>query len=242
VLPPDNLETPQFKAKTSHLVVNPTWYVPRNILTKEMLPEIKRDPEILKKMGYILKNSRGEEVDPLSVNWEKVSPTRVPYTLEQLTGADNSLGKVVVHFPNAYSIFLHDTPNKWAFSLSERHVSHGCVRLEKPFDLVEFLMYFNKKDRFDDLLMTAGFPPRHDEERLEKWEKEKPMRDTSSQKPKQDQYFYLDSMLPVYLVYITAVSMEHDGLSVFRDIYRQNDKIISAMRRPAAARKVVLKD
>jgi len=90
--------------------------------------------------------------------------------------------------------------------------------------------------------MTAGFPPRHDEERLEKWEKEKPMRDTSSQKPKQDQYFYLDSMLPVYLVYITAVSMEHDGLSVFRDIYRQNAKIISAMRRPAAIRNSVLKD
>ena len=242
VLPPDNLETPQFKAKTSHLVVNPTWYVPRNILTKEMLPEIKRNPEILRKMGYVLKNSSGEELDPLSVNWEKVSPARVPYKLEQLSGADNSLGQVVVHFPNAYSIFLHDTPHKWAFSLSERHVSHGCVRLEKPFDLVEFLMYFNKKDRFDEVLMTAGLPPRHDEEKLEKWEKEKPKRDTSVQKPKPDRYFYLDSMLPVYLVYITAVSTEQNGLSVYRDVYRQNAKIISAMRRPAGIRNSVLKD
>lgn len=242
VLPPDNLETPQFKAETSHLVVNPTWYVPRNIFTKEMLPEIIKNPEILNKMGYVLKDSKSEVVDPFFVNWEKVSPARVPYTLEQLRGVNNSLGKVVIHFPNAYSIFLHDTPNKWAFLLSERHVSHGCVRLEKPFDLVEFLMYFNKKDRFDEVLITAGLPPRHDKGKQKKWEKEKPISDTAILKPKQDQYFYFDSMLPVYLVYITAVSTEQGGLSVYRDIYRQNAKIVSAMRRPATVRKAVLKD
>lgn len=237
VLPPDNLETPQFRAKATHLVVNPTWFVPRNILTKEMLPEIRRNPELLIKMGYVLKNEKGEEVDPFSVDWESVTPAKIPYTLQQTGGADNSLGLVVIHFPNAYSIFMHDTPHKWAFSLAERHVSHGCVRLEKPFDLVEFLMSFNKKDRFDEVLTMAGLAPKHDKKKLEVWEKEKSIRDTARKIIKQDQYFHLDSTLPVYLVYLTAGVTEEGKLSVYKDVYRQNSRIMATMYRPISVRR-----
>lgn len=230
VLPPDNLETPNFKAKTTHLVVNPTWFVPRNILTKEMLPEIKRNPEILKKMGYVVKDREGEEVDPFSIDWEKVSATNIPYTLEQTGGSDNSLGRVVVHFPNAYSIFMHDTPHKWAFGLDERHVSHGCVRLEKPFELVEYLLSFNKKNKLDQVLMTAGMTPKHSKELIKTWGKDKSLRDSLQKHIQKDKHFQLDSMLPVYLVYFTAYRGPQNKVSFAQDSYRRDIQVQKAMQ------------
>jgi len=229
-LPPDNLETPNFKAKTTHLVVNPTWFVPRNILTKEMLPEIKRNPEILKKMGYVVKNREGEEVDPYSVDWEKVSAKNIPYTLEQTGGSDNSLGRVVVHFPNAYSIFMHDTPHKWAFGLDERHVSHGCVRLEKPFELVEYLMSFNKKNKLDQVLMTSGMTPKHSKELIKTWEKDKSLRDSMQKHVQKDKHFQLDSMLPVYLVYFTAYRGPQNKVSFAQDSYKRDIQVQKALQ------------
>lgn len=239
VLPPDNLETPMFKAKTSHFVVNPTWYVPRNIIAKEMLPDIRKNPEILQKMGYIVKNSRGEEIDPHSINWWAVSPGRVNFTIEQTTGAENSLGLVVIHFPNPYSIFMHDTPAKWVFGLDERHVSHGCIRLEKPFALVEFLTSFNKKDNYDKALMAAGLAPEHDTALLSKWEKaEQERKDTAGVfKPVQDKYFRLDSALPVYIVYFTAWSRESGKIVYSRDAYHRDSRILLEMKRPGKKRR-----
>lgn len=238
VLPPDILETPNFNARITHFVVNPTWYVPRNIVIKEMLPEIRNNPEILHKLGYIVKDSRGEEIDPHSINWWKVTPGRVNFTIEQTTGVVNSLGLVVIHFPNPFSIFMHDTPAKWVFGLDDRHVSHGCVRLEKPFDLVEFLTSFNRKDNFDKALIAAGLPPRRDTAVLRKWKAaEKKRIDTTGVfKPVQDKYFHLDSALPVYLVYFTAWENTSGKIEYTRDAYHRDQRMVTEMKRPGRRR------
>ncbi|MCC7296740.1 MAG: L,D-transpeptidase family protein, partial [Bacteroidia bacterium] len=132
VVAPDNLETPLMKAKLTHFVANPTWHVPRNIMVKEILPQMQRDPGYLAKHNYKLLNLKNEELDPFEIDWKNVSKVKWKYKIEQQPGEDNSLGKVVIHFPNLYSIFMHDTPSKFAFNADFRHVSHGCVRMQNP--------------------------------------------------------------------------------------------------------------
>lgn len=239
VLPPDNLETPLFTASISHFVVNPTWFVPRNILVKEMLPEIRKNPAILKKMGYVVKDKNGEEINPWSIDWNHVTPNKVNFTIVQTTGDENSLGKVVIHFPNPYAIFMHDTPHKWVFGLDERHVSHGCIRLQEPFKMVEFLTSFNKKDNFDKALIAAGMPPEHDTALLRKWKKEQKefKKDSFYQfKPEQDKYFRLDSSLPVYLVYFNAWSNSTGNIMYSKDSYKYDKRTLSEMNRPGRVR------
>jgi murein L,D-transpeptidase YcbB/YkuD len=126
---------------------------------------------------------------------------------------------------------LHDTPQKWAFFSSNRHVSHGCVRLEKPFDLAEFIMTLTQHNKYDDVLMAAGMSPKHDRRKIKKWIDDKPNRDTLTVKIKQNQRFNLNINLPVYLVYFTAVSNENGTLSYFRDAYRRDNKLMAVMKK-----------
>ncbi|MBL7813136.1 MAG: L,D-transpeptidase family protein [Bacteroidetes bacterium] len=242
VLPPDNLETPQIQSKITHLVANPTWYVPHNILVKEMLPEIRKDPNSLIRLGYVLKDQKGNEINPFDIDWNSIRPSQMNFRVEQTTGSSNSLGLVVIHFPNPFSIYMHDTPYKFVFGLDERHVSHGCVRLEKPFKLVEFLTSFNRKDNYDRVLMSAGLPPEHDQELLKKWKKEKlaASKDTSGKsefKPEHDKYFHLDSNLPVYIVYFTAWQGENGGIQFSADDYKRDVLLMKMMHRPEGVRK-----
>jgi murein L,D-transpeptidase YcbB/YkuD len=233
VVPPDNLETPLMKAMLSHLVVNPSWFVPRNIMTKELLPQIQEDPGILAEKNYILRNHKGEEIDPFSVDWLAVTPKNWKYRIEQKPGDGNALGQVVIHFPNSYSIFMHDTPSKNAFGWLDRHVSHGCVRMEHPMQMVEFITAFHKKDNTDDIFIAAGMEPVHDEKRIKKYLADiKDSAKAEKLKPKPNAYFKAEKSIPVYLVYFTCATNDAGGIFYYTDNYNRDLKLLQEMKRP----------
>jgi murein L,D-transpeptidase YcbB/YkuD len=60
--------------------------------------------------------------------------------IRQLPGGDNSLGRVKFIFPNNYNIYFHDTPAKSLFGIEKRAFSHGCIRLEEPVKMAEYLL------------------------------------------------------------------------------------------------------
>lgn len=127
--------TPIFKSKITYVTFNPTWTVPPTILQKDILPKVRRD------IGYLAKNkirvldSNGREVDPNKVDWNK--PGNI--TLRQDAGDDAALGQVAIRFPNDYAVYLHDTPHRELFVTSQRAFSSGCIRVERPLELVERL-------------------------------------------------------------------------------------------------------
>jgi murein L,D-transpeptidase YcbB/YkuD len=134
-------KTPVFKSELRYMDVNPTWTVPRTILEKDMLPRIKQDPSYLQQKGLKLLDRNGDEADPATVEWSRYSTAAgFPYLLRQGPGPSNALGRIKFMFPNDYAIFLHDTPSRNLFEQSERAFSSGCVRVEGPFKLAEFLM------------------------------------------------------------------------------------------------------
>lgn len=128
-------QTPTFRADMRTVVLNPDWTVPPRILAKEVLVGMRRNPSYLAEKNLRLYDNHNHPVE--AVDWDRVKRGSFPYTVRQAPGEDNALGRVKFLFPNKYSIYLHDTPNRFRFQAEARTFSHGCVRLENPHDLAE---------------------------------------------------------------------------------------------------------
>jgi murein L,D-transpeptidase YcbB/YkuD len=133
-------KTPVFTAEMSYLVFNPTWTVPPTILREDILPKAEADPNYLTERNFQLVNSDGEVIDPLAVDWSKVTSNGFPYQIVQGPGPNNALGLVKFMFPNKHFVYLHDTPSRAYFKSSQRTFSSGCIRVDRPFELVQLLL------------------------------------------------------------------------------------------------------
>jgi murein L,D-transpeptidase YcbB/YkuD len=135
--------TPTLVSEINEVILYPYWMVPHSIATKELLPSIRRDIGYLEANGYQVINRQGRIVDPYKVDWSVLSGSNFPYIIRQSTGCDNALGLIKLNFYNPYSVYLHDTPNKGLFGFNKRYFSHGCMRLEKAFELGRLVLTGN---------------------------------------------------------------------------------------------------
>lgn len=190
----DGWRTPFFQDSLEFIVVNPYWNVPPSIVRRDLVPAVERDPGYLARNGYEVLNRSGGRVDPYAVN---VSTDA--YTIRQRPGSNNALGEVKFVFPNAMNIYLHDTPAKHLFERSRRAFSSGCIRVEKPRELAEYL------------LRTATTTPPGMYERL---------RETG-----REQWVELDEKLPIYILYFTAWADEQGSVRFYQDVYRKDSAI-----------------
>lgn len=133
--------TPIFADTMEYVIFNPTWSVPNSIASKEFLPKIRKNPAYLARNGYVLR-PKGSTA-PLNaqiINWYKVTEDNFPYHITQKPSKDNALGKVKFIFPNKAQVYLHDTPEKKFFGRAKRAFSHGCVRLECPEEVANYVL------------------------------------------------------------------------------------------------------
>ena len=136
-------KTPLLNSHIMRMDVNPQWIIPRSIIKKEVIGHAGNPDYFERHRYFILKRSSGRRVDPASVSAGML--LNPDYFVIQEGGEGNSLGRVVFRFNNNFSIFIHDTSSKWAFDRGSRSVSHGCIRVQKPFELAVFLL--DKKDK-----------------------------------------------------------------------------------------------
>lgn len=143
-------QTPSFITFSDELVTYPYWNVPRSIALKEILPKVKRNIGYLSQNNMQIIDSQGNIQNPEALSWADFSVTNFPYRFRQSTGCDNALGLVKFNLKNPYSIYLHDTNARSLFSRSNRWLSHGCIRLQKPTELANF---FLNDEVFDEKFM-----------------------------------------------------------------------------------------
>jgi murein L,D-transpeptidase YcbB/YkuD len=192
--------TPVLSATITHLVLKPAWRVPPSIAREEILPRLRQDPAYLvqnnMRVWYVSSNGAWE-INPSTVDWFKVQAKNLPYRFRQEPGPKNPLGDIKFVFPNQFDIYLHDTPSRTLFTRTDRALSHGCIRIEKPFDLAEYVLQHN---------------PRWTRERL-----------VSAIAKSPGQTVPLPEPLPIHLTYRTAW-VDEDGVVHFRtDIYGYDD-------------------
>jgi murein L,D-transpeptidase YcbB/YkuD len=131
--------TPIFVDTLEYIVFSPTWNIPASILEEEAIPNLIDDPEYYDKERFrIYKN--GELIDPEEEDWMDEDLDPRDYKIVENPGPGNSLGLVKFIMPNNFNIYMHDTPADHLFSKRKRAYSHGCIRLEKPTLLAEYLL------------------------------------------------------------------------------------------------------
>ena len=134
-------ETPMFVDEMDYVVFRPYWNPPPSILRSEILPKARRDPSYLDRQNMEIVASGSEDAPALAVtpeNLDKVAAGRL--SLRQKPGEKNSLGLAKFIFPNSQNIYMHGTPAQALFARARRDFSHGCIRLEDPARLAEWVL------------------------------------------------------------------------------------------------------
>jgi len=146
-----NTPTNTLASKINKVILNPYWMVPQSIIKNEMFDKYKADRDFFFKNGYTLINEKYKTVDPCNLDITKYSKDNFPFIVRQGTGLDNSLGLLKIEFDSPSSIYLHDTPQKGLFKNAKRFYSHGCIRMERPIDIGNWLLQNNRIaiDTFD---------------------------------------------------------------------------------------------
>lgn len=203
----DDRPTPEFSDMMDHMVVNPSWYVPRSITTGEYLPQLKRNRNAASHM--IITDSRGRRVNRNAVNFSAYTARTFPFSMRQPPSQSNALGLVKFMFPNKYNIYLHDTPSKSLFDRDVRAFSHGCIRLSDPFDFAYALLAPQSDDPQGDFqrVLRSG----------------------------QETRVNLEQPVPVHIIYRTAVTNARGHTEYRADIYGRDARIWDALSKAGVA-------
>jgi murein L,D-transpeptidase YcbB/YkuD len=135
--------TPEFSGKLTYIEINPTWTVPPKLVREDILPKVRKDPGYLKEKGIRVFRDWSEgapEIDAEAVDWSQFRDDALSFKFRQDPGPRNSLGRIKFIFPNKFDVYLHDTPDRGLFARAARDLSSGCIRLEKPMDLAEYIL------------------------------------------------------------------------------------------------------
>lgn len=214
-------ETPNLYGQISYLVLNPTWSVPKSIIQEEIVSGLRRDSSYLKKRNFkVYKAGNRISLDGLSAS-DLSSSNR--YSIVQDPGAGNALGKIKFMFKNPFGVYLHDTPARAPFKYTNRAVSHGCMRVEKPMQLAEYFLKNNSKWILDYLKIEIGQKVSDQNIIAEYNQKRNELRKNSSYGVTTE--VKLDNSIPVFVDYYT-VWVDSNGKLNYRDDVYGRDKIL----------------
>jgi L,D-transpeptidase YcbB len=198
-------ETPIFNDELEYIVINPNWNVPKDIAVKEILPLLQKDSTYLESqhMQMFAGENSKEAILAETIDWKNVNPQNFNFRFRQNPGTENALGTIKFLFPNEYDVYLHDTPGHSLFERSERGFSHGCIRIEDPLKLADYLLK-------NDLM----------------WNNEKILETIEGGEEK---YIKLKKKTPVYILYFTTWVDDKGIIHFHNDIYGHDKRLYSAI-------------
>jgi murein L,D-transpeptidase YcbB/YkuD len=198
-------ETPVFSRDMTYVVLRPYWNVPPSILRSEIVPAIQRDRGYIASKNYEVTNFDGKVVTSGTISDEVLAQLKAgKLMVRQKPGPTNALGLVKLIFPNENNVYLHSTPSQSLFSRSRRDFSHGCIRVEKPAELTEWVLRNNPG-----------------------WTLEKVQQ--GMQSGKDNVTVTLGKPVPVFIVYGTALAYANGEVHFSDDIYGFDGKLAAAL-------------
>ena len=180
-----NRNTPAFSDSMQYVVFRPYWNATDNIMDNELWPKVETDPTFLRRNDYEVVSEGGQR------------------RIRQLPGKKNALGLVKFMFPNTFDIYMHDTPEQELFDKDVRAFSHGCIRLEQPERMAEWVL---------------GWSPEEVREAMES--------------DRDDRRVNLKQKVAVYIVYFTTY-VRDGRLYFGNDLYNRDAALIERVRNGA---------
>lgn len=197
-------QTPVFAASMQYVVLRPYWSVPPSIQAKELIPKIAASPGYLARNNYELVTPDGEVVDADHVDSDTLAKLRsFALQVRQKPGPNNALGLIKFIFPNQNNVYLHSTPSQELFSKTRRDFSHGCIRVEDPVALAQWVLRDQPQWTADAIRahMKEGDPTQ----------------------------INLPKPIPIMIIYSTASVDETGQVHFFEDIYGHDETLENAL-------------
>ncbi len=225
---PKNHQTPMLFGKLNSIQVNPIWNIPVSIARSEIYYLALKDRYYLSNNNIKVYYKDRLIADPDTIQWAKYNREKLPFKFKQGSGDGNALGKFKFIYDASLTIYLHDTNNKTAFKLSDRAISHGCVRVERPLEFAEKLV--KDKYQYDQLRMEVNLPPL-DTTRMEFYKRKLAKKaDTVNLFKLKPSWFGVKQPVPLILNYITAWA-DHGKIQYRPDVYGHDEAVWAVIRK-----------
>lgn len=221
-------KTPLLHGFIDHMDINPQWIMPRSIVKKSIIPRLGNRWYFSSRHYFLRDRATGKDIEPTYAARGGLESGSILAIQEG--GEGNSLGRIIFRFNNDFSIYLHDTSSRSFFANDERDVSHGCIRVEKPYALAEFLLG-EGNDRMKARIlysMNADVSPLG-KKRDELTDKEQAVADTL-RKDMLVGRVDLKTKVPLYIVYFTLFPDADGTMRTFNDIYGYDDVIYAYLK------------
>ena len=197
-------ETPVFFSEIVNIIFNPTWNVPRLIAVQDKLKDVQKKGAkyFIQKKIHVYKD--GHEIDPLQINWSRITKESFNFHLKQDPGSHNALGRIRFTIISPFNVYLHGTPEQELFDKTKRTLSSGCIRLENPIKMAEFI--FGKDSKWSEEAIKSAI-------------------DTEK-----TQTIPLQVPVKVYIQYFTVCADKSGNIQFLEDIYGQDKQILKALK------------
>lgn len=200
-------QTPVLMAEMRFIDFMPYWNVPYSIVKEEIVPKLVNDPNYLNKENMEIVTSFGNDAKAVAVSDDSLTLLKQgALKIRQRPGGKNALGRVKFLFPNKEDVYLHDTPAGALFSKSRRDFSHGCVRVENPEGLANFVLKDQPGWSSETIKQAMAGPKTH--------------------------RVILKKSIPVLFFYTTSFVDQHDNLTFYSDIYGHDAVLMEVLKKP----------
>ena len=195
--------TPEFSDEMEYLVLNPWWGLPGGS-ARSRFRAIRRNPGLVSALGYRIFDEAGQAVPVSAIDWDRWG-NGWPYRISQAPGPDNPMGEVKFIFPNRHNVYIHDTTERDQFVRTRRDFSAGCIRVQDPLALAEWVL--------------AG---------QDGWDRNQIDTTVEGDTPT---VVWLDRRLPVHIAYWTVVGEAGGSVRYLNDLYGRDGEVMEAFSR-----------
>lgn len=211
--------TPLLKSEITYFQVNPEWTIPKSIVNKDVARHAGDSVYFAHHRYYIAERATGKHIDARMVSRSMLLGGK--YRVTQKGGPGNSMGRLVFRFKNNFSVFLHDTSSPQFFNNDLRTVSHGCVRVQKPFELAQYLL--GETDEWTLERVRISIDKQPETQRGQDYLRSHPRPEDGVYRLAS--YMTIKPAVPLYIVYYTIYPDEEGTLRNYPDIYAYDEAV-----------------
>lgn len=222
-------KTPLLQSYISRIELNPQWIIPKSIVKKSVAQHAGDAGYFERHRYFIQERKTGKQVNPAVATPAMLLGNE--YLVIQRGGKGNALGRMVFRFKNNFSVYLHDTSNPGLFSANDRLASHGCVRVQRPYDLAAFLLGDKDEVLLDKIKysFTVDFPEpsksNNDDE-----EDNGAVPTVKVDKARLVRWVTLTPQVPLYITYYTLFNTANGQLRSYPDIYGYDNALYETLK------------
>lgn len=223
-------KTPLLTSAIMRMDINPQWIVPRSIIKKSIIAHIGNRSYFENHNFFVRERRTGKKISFDKVTTDMLNSN--DYLVVQAGGIGNSLGRIIFRFNNSFSVFIHDTNQHDVFSQEDRGVSHGCIRVQKPFSLAVFMLNDKNEDIINKIKysMTAQIGSKNTVETDDKqYENPNPKADALDHS-RIISNVNVDPKVPLFITYFTLYPDVEGNIKSFSDVYGYDKVIFSTLK------------